>query len=191
MRLFGVATYSEKYEGGLPNIKAPKDVIITFNFNTNQMVISTTDLFGKKTLNFSPEQLIEIGLDQQKFRSAGKSVAGAVIGGFLTGGIGLLAGAAIGGKRRTENNLQLVVEHEGKHYEVHFKPSKKTQDLYNDLVTFSSKAVKVEQEVQQLIEQPKPEKSDVVSELEKLHSLIAKGILTQVEFEEQKRKLLL
>lgn len=43
-----------------------------------------------------------IGFDwgEQKYRSGGKAVAGAVIGGVLTGGIGALAGAAIGGKRR-------------------------------------------------------------------------------------------
>lgn len=41
-------------------------------------------------------------LDEETFRHGGKAVAGAVIGGVLTGGIGLLAGAALGGRRRKE-----------------------------------------------------------------------------------------
>lgn len=60
---------------------------------------------------------------EQKYRSGGKAVAGAVIGGVLTGGIGVLAGAAIGGKRRdaskatihlvdrgTNKPVQLIIE---------------------------------------------------------------------------------
>ena len=60
---------------------------------------------------------------EQKYRSGGKAVAGAVIGGVLTGGIGALAGAALGGKRRdaskatmhltdrgTNKPVQLIIE---------------------------------------------------------------------------------
>ncbi|UKS85971.1 hypothetical protein JQW68_19190, partial [Pseudosulfitobacter pseudonitzschiae] len=39
-------------------------------------------------------------IDEEKFRSGGKAVVGALVGGVLTGGIGLLAGAAFGGRRR-------------------------------------------------------------------------------------------
>ncbi len=43
---------------------------------------------------------------EETYRSGGKAAAGAIIGGLLTGGIGLLAGAAIGGrKRRTASFL--------------------------------------------------------------------------------------
>lgn len=64
-----------------------------------------------------------IGFDwnEQKYRSGGKAIAGAIVGGILTGGIGTLAGAAIGGKRRDnskavihlmkdDRNIQLIVE---------------------------------------------------------------------------------
>jgi len=39
-------------------------------------------------------------VDADAWRSAGAAAAGAIIGGVLTGGIGLLAGAALGGRRR-------------------------------------------------------------------------------------------
>lgn len=45
------------------------------------------------------EHIEEVDIDE--YRSLGKSAVGAIIGGVLTGGIGLLAGAAIGGRRRT------------------------------------------------------------------------------------------
>ena len=106
----------------------------------------------------------------------------------MTGGIGLLAGAALGGKRRTENNLYLLVEYNGREYEVHFKPSKSIQKLYSELVTFSSKAVR--KEIHHEIQQPKTEKANIADELEQLYILVQKGILTQEEFELRKKKLL-
>lgn len=53
-------------------------------------------------------------LDEETYRNGGKAVAGALIGGVLTGGIGLLAGAAIGGRRRKEG-LYLVTFKDGHH----------------------------------------------------------------------------
>lgn len=46
------------------------------------------------------EEIHEI--DAKIYRNGGTAVAGAVIGGVLTGGIGLLAGAAFGGRRKTQ-----------------------------------------------------------------------------------------
>lgn len=46
------------------------------------------------------EDIVSLTLDKASKRSAGKAAAGAIIGGALTGGIGLLAGAAIGGRKK-------------------------------------------------------------------------------------------
>lgn len=174
-----------RYEGGLPEIKAGTDVRI--DFKGNQFSISTINLFSSKiSFTFSPEQIVEVSLDQQKYRSAGGAATGAIVGGLLTGGIGLLAGAAMGGKRRTENYLTLVVSHKDRNYEVHFKPGRTTQQVYSELVTLSAKAIKPKQELPQ-----QKNDADVVTQLEKLHALVEKGILTKEEFEKQKQKLLL
>jgi len=53
-------------------------------------------------------------LAEDSFRNAGKAAAGAVIGGLLTGGIGFLAGAAIGGRRRTDGMYAIVLK-DGNH----------------------------------------------------------------------------
>lgn len=58
-----------------------------------------------------PVQYEVIGIDWQESakRSAGKAAAGAIIGGVLTGGIGLVAGAAIGGKRKDTSTAVITV----------------------------------------------------------------------------------
>ncbi len=56
---------------------------------------------GWKQTTYYPKDISRFELiDEEQFRSAGKAVAGAAIGGVLTGGVGLLAGAAFGGRRR-------------------------------------------------------------------------------------------
>lgn len=55
-----------------------------------------------------------IAIDEESYRSAGGAAAGAIIGGVLTGGIGLLLGAAIGGRRRNKN-AYLVTFSDGQH----------------------------------------------------------------------------
>lgn len=64
-------------------------------------------------------------------RSAGKAAAGAIIGGVLTGGIGLLAGAAIGGRKR-DNSIAIIALNDGQGQEqllhIRCKP-KQYEDL--------------------------------------------------------------
>lgn len=49
---------------------------------------------------FKEYQLLTLDWEEKSTRSAGKAAAGAIVGGLLTGGIGLLAGAALGGKKK-------------------------------------------------------------------------------------------
>ncbi|WCE67946.1 hypothetical protein PL335_06260 [Sulfitobacter faviae] len=53
-------------------------------------------------------------IDEEKFRSGGKAVVGALVGGVLTGGVGLLAGAAFGGRRRKTGSY-MVIFRDGHH----------------------------------------------------------------------------
>jgi hypothetical protein len=80
-----------------------------------------------KTGFFTSTKLPVAGLDWQEAasRSAGKAAAGAIIGGVLTGGLGLLAGAAIGGRKKDastavvtfEDGQRLYVKATGKDFE--------------------------------------------------------------------------
>ena len=171
--------FSEKYEMGFPDISSgDKPVIIQFRENEVEFKILTGFTSVKKIIK--PNDIIEVGLNQETYRSGGKAAAGA---------IGLLAGAAIGGKRRKENQLTLIVNDNGNECDIFLKPSKDIPKLYSELKRLLSKQttkpILKESEISNI-----ETKSNLVSDLEKLHSLLEKGILTQQEFDEQKRKLL-
>lgn len=56
---------------------------------------------GWRSTKYFPEDIADMRLvEEEAYRSGGKAAAGAIIGGVLTGGVGLIAGAAIGGRRR-------------------------------------------------------------------------------------------
>ena len=167
--------FSEKYEMGFTDISSgDKPVIIQFRENEVEFKILTGFTSVKKIIK--PNDIIEVGLNQETYRSGGKAAAGAIIGGVLTGGIGLLAGAAIGGKRRKENQLTLIVNDNGNECDIFLKPSKDIPKLYSELKRLLSKQttkpILKESEISNI-----ETKSNLVSDLEKLHSLLEKGIL--------------
>jgi hypothetical protein len=79
-----------------------------------------TGLFSSKTLPVESVDWLHAST-----RSAGKAAAGAIIGGVLTGGLGAIAGAAIGGRKkdastaviRFADGQQLHVVASGKEFE--------------------------------------------------------------------------
>ena len=78
--------------------------------------------YGWNAHEFTQDQIASASLiDEDKYRSGGGAAAGAIIGGVLTGGIGLLAGAALGGRRR--NRAAFVVLFDNGHH-VAFEETK-------------------------------------------------------------------
>ncbi|MEP2990909.1 MAG: hypothetical protein ABJO88_18290 [Parasphingorhabdus sp.] len=56
---------------------------------------------GWKAQKYVQKQFASVEeIDAEVFRSGGRAAVGAIVGGVLTGGIGLIAGAAIGGRKR-------------------------------------------------------------------------------------------
>jgi Short C-terminal domain len=202
--IFKYPTYQEKYLAGFSEFKSPMLIQIMFKegFIEIKPVGAIRNLLVQKQVILRPENIIEVSLNQSNYRHAGKTAVGAIVGGVLTGGVGLIAGAALGGKRRTENKLVLTVSFDSsREFHVFIDPSQKTTKLYSEFINFISKYDKVNVSVQennQLLQpQTQPQLTDtiptainVADQLEKLHSLVDKGILTQQEFEEEKKKLL-
>ena len=182
--LSGFKIFSEKYEFGFPDITGTKPVVISFN-NPNEVEFAFRGFFSSKKVILKSNDIIEVGLNQEKYRSAGKAATGAIIGGVLTGGIGLLAGAAIGGKRRKENQLYLLVNYMNTECEITLTPSKNMPAIYAEFKKLMS--IKEEKSMK---ETDNNEPKDIVSELERLYSLVEKGILTREEFEIQKKKII-
>jgi hypothetical protein len=176
--------FTIKYEGGLPDFKpAPGSI----QFKDDQAELKIMVGFSRKTIQINPDDIVEVGLNQETYRSAGKAAAGAIVGGILTGGLGLLAGAALGGKRRKENHLHLVIKYINKDCEVLISPSNDIPKIYAALKTLVAK-----QTIRPAIENNSSSNAqvDTASEIEKLYNLLQKGILTQEEFDTKKKSLL-
>lgn len=89
-----------KYLGGHPDLVGPRDVNIERqgdNLEIGPLMIPKSRILG-------------LNMDRAHARSGGKAAAGAVVGGLLTGGIGALAGAAIGGRKRDDSTIILTVQ---------------------------------------------------------------------------------
>lgn len=69
------------------------------------MPINIMQGLEKNTLSLNGNLITVKGIewDEKGTRSVGKAAAGAIIGGVLTGGIGLIAGAAIGAKKKDQS----------------------------------------------------------------------------------------
>lgn len=89
--------------------------------------------YSWKSHVYTQEQIVSVTpIDEDKYRSAGGAALGAIVGGVLTGGIGLIAGAAFGGRRR-QRSAYLVTFNDGHH--VAFEEIKKANlKLLNQLV---------------------------------------------------------
>jgi hypothetical protein len=170
--------FTAKCEAGLPGINQPTSIEI--NFKEGRVEIHYVYGFFKgKNIVLKPEDILDLSFDQETYRSAGKAAAGAIIGGLLTGGIGLLAGAALGGKRQKNNKLCLSIVSEGMSYKAIITSQYQLQDIYDRLA-----------ELMALKPATKPAGNDIVSQLKELNNLKEQGIITAKEFEDQKKKIL-
>lgn len=170
--------FSETYLSGFSfcKNKAP----ITFQVAPEGIHLKLLIGFKSKKIFIPKEDITEIGLNQETYRSAGKAATGAIIGGVLTGGIGFIAGAAIGGKRRKENELTLVVNYENESCYLELKPSNSIPKLYQEL----KKIMPIEEQKETTAT------TSAADELMKFATLRDQGILTDEEFETKKRQLL-
>lgn len=99
-----------KCELGLPNQKVPINVWI--EFKDTEIKISYFKggfSFKWERIILKPEDVIDVNFDQETYRSAGGAATGAIVGGLLTGGIGLLIGAAFGGRRKKDKRIGVNV----------------------------------------------------------------------------------
>ena len=76
-------------------------------------------LFGQKEFKFE-----KITWQRDRTRSIGKTAAGALVGTVIAGGIGTVAGAAIGARRRDISTAFLYISDDSGEHEVHIECSK-------------------------------------------------------------------
>lgn len=171
-------TFKENYEYGFPEYEKTQTCVVQFRPEGVRFQFFGI-LNGKKILIHHAD-ILEVGLNTESYRSAGKAAVGAILGGLATGGVGLIAGAALGGRRRKENQLVLAVKYGGRRVDLYFTPNSNTEKLYREFKkVFSPDNVQVT-----LTDR------SFASELEHLAELRDRGILTEEEFKAQKTKLL-
>lgn len=180
MGLFSLPTnpkFIETYISGFPfcRYQTPITIEVTKEGLNFKILIG----FKSKKFTIPKEDIIEIGLNQDKYRSGGKAAAGAIIGGVLTGGVGLLAGAALGGRRRQNNELTLELLYENEVCFLELKSSKTLPKLYQE--------IKKIMPIERPNHQPEASQAD---ELMKFAELKEKGLITDEEFEAKKKQIL-
>jgi hypothetical protein len=90
------------YIGGHPKLAEPGGYNFVVDIAERRIKLQIVTL-TKAYINF--ENIVEIHYNEMSTRSAGKAAATALVGGVLTGGIGLIAGAAFGGRKRDASTI--------------------------------------------------------------------------------------
>ena len=120
--------YNVKYLIGYPGWNVPMSVTLV----VNRGAIRVRGPLSKENIYFSADKIRDISFDYQKKRSGTRAATGALVGGVLTGGIGLLAGAAIGAEAKDKSQLVILFDDEqGVERTLVFETKKQTNAIFN------------------------------------------------------------
>ncbi len=118
-----------QYIGGPPEI--PIGPVVVKRTGDLIQICWPKGLFKWGSIDIPPSDIIAVALnkDLKESRSLGKALAGAAIGGILTGGVGALVGAAVGGRSKTKDQSTIVMRARYKGSEMDFLFSDKHPSL--------------------------------------------------------------
>jgi hypothetical protein len=120
-----------EYKGGHPLLPKPCNIDIYIYKHRRSIEIKEHGFFATIKFNVSMDDIIDISFEEKSNRSVGKAAAGAIIGGVLTGGIGLLAGAALGARKKNSSMLYLTVEYKEKNFVMILQAGKQADNIYS------------------------------------------------------------
>lgn len=90
--------------------------------------------FKGKDLIIDAKKILDVNFDAKSKRSGTRAATGALIGGVLTGGIGMLAGAAIGAKAKDKSEINIFFDENGTERQILLQTKDKTNAIYNAIV---------------------------------------------------------
>ena len=180
-----IATISDTYDAGLPDISGPKPMTLTF-YGDRVEISYRKGLFTQKFV-IKPDEILELEIGVQTTDTTGNAMKGAMAGGMLFGGLGALGMAGLASKQRREDSLHFVINYKGEPRPVYFQNAKKAQKLYQELKKLFVQKVISNQPSKKIEIQ---NTGDIAKQLTDLNNLVQQGILTQDEFEIQKKKIL-
>jgi hypothetical protein len=128
-------TFSKiEYKGGHSKMPKPCTVEIDINPEMKFVKLRETGWLGNAaSVVIYVSEIINISLDEKSKRSLGKTAAGAIIGGVLTGGIGLVAGGLFGARSKNTSLLYLTIAPNGKEVNIILKAGKQADGLYAEI----------------------------------------------------------
>jgi len=127
-------TFSKiEYKGGHSKMPKPCTVDIDINSEGKFIKLKETGWLGTASVVIYASEILNISLAEKSKRSLGKTAAGAIIGGVLTGGIGLVAGGLFGARSKDTSMLYLTIAPNGKEVNVILKAGKQADNLYAEI----------------------------------------------------------
>ena len=118
-----------KYIIGYPGWDKKRDVTVLISNG----VIRINSLSPKGDIYINAKDITDISFDAKEKRSGTRAATGALIGGVLTGGIGLLAGAAIGAAAKDKSEIFLKFMEGNSEREILLLTKDKTNMIYNEI----------------------------------------------------------
>jgi hypothetical protein len=119
--------YGVKYIIGYPGWDNKRNV----NVSANKGVVRIYEPVFKKEILINGQDILDISFDAKSKRSGARAATGALIGGVLTGGIGLLAGAAIGASAKDKSEITILFNENGRERQVLLQTKDKTNAVFN------------------------------------------------------------
>ena len=112
------------YLGGYP--KWPTPCKVNFSIDGSSIVLRK----GSETFQIQKDEILAISNEKSGHRSVGKTAAGAIVGGVLTGGIGLIVGGALGARKQNTSEVFVTYKYNGSELTLNLKPGKNTDKVY-------------------------------------------------------------
>jgi len=127
-------SYEIEYQGGHPLLSKPEKLILSTNKVFKSIYFRPKSTWSTtKSITIEIKDIVSIDFEKSASRSAGKTVAGALIGGVLTGGIGLLVGGVLGAKKKNQSELYITVNYNNREFVISLKTGKDTDKIYSEI----------------------------------------------------------
>jgi hypothetical protein len=126
--------YEIEYLGGHPLWGNPKKANLTVNKSSGYLILEGRGFLESGTkISIDKKDIHGVSFEKGGSRSVGKTLAGAVIGGALTGGIGLLVGGALGAKKKNLSELYVTFVYNQRELVMVLKTGKNTDKIYSEV----------------------------------------------------------
>lgn len=117
--------FEVEYLGGYPKWANPCKV--NFSIENSAIVLGKDN----EKMVITRDMIVSMSNEKSAHRSVGKTAAGAIVGGVLTGGIGLIVGGALGARKTDTSEVFITYKYDDVELTLNLKPGKNTDKVYS------------------------------------------------------------